>query len=513
MGRYELNVKKLAKSLALLACLASAAPLTGAAPSKDDLSFKAAFPRPFYEKSYFGVAATGATIVVAGTVTYLTAGAGAPAAATGVSTVASWVAGGGAGSYMAGLSTIGGWFGGNAMLGAAILNGVSLGTVGGMGSWATLSAGQKAVSLAVLSATALDGVALIKSPDTGQLEWQVRLPVPRALADKRLAAPLDKLDEATKAQWRSLEDLAEAKKEAAAARELQTELTKSLRRLEAAARESPHDGKIAAEHKDIAASVAAAKSFVELVEARVKSAQAQFDLALTQREAAEKALRAEISRAKKVGDTNPNAVVLAVMAHNLGASADFRALLGSVKQDSIADRSYYDYLLAIAALQTGNVRGAEDKLNASWNAAPYAIEPPTLLVGILGSWGYTAQEALIESIGERADKHFDADKYRSVASRVSLHYRVGTMALAAKRCERAHDEFKKAQSALSKVQKHFTDGGKDIRNLLEIGEANALYCQGSRADAYVIFGKVLDRTKDRDARRLLCAQFSGGCGS
>lgn len=110
---------------------------------------------------------TGTAIVAAGTFTYFTAGAGAPAAATGVSTVASWVAGGGAGSYMAGLSTIGGWFGGNAMLGSAILNGISLGTAGGMVVGA-LSAGQKALALGATAATAMDGIAIISRPETQQ---------------------------------------------------------------------------------------------------------------------------------------------------------------------------------------------------------------------------------------------------------------------------------------------------------------------------------------------------------
>lgn len=87
----------------------------------DELTFSRLFPKPIYQKSYFSAIAMVTAMVVAGVVSYFTAGAGAPASALGVSTIASWIAGGGAGSYMARLSTIGGWFGGNAMLGEASL--------------------------------------------------------------------------------------------------------------------------------------------------------------------------------------------------------------------------------------------------------------------------------------------------------------------------------------------------------------------------------------------------------
>jgi hypothetical protein len=139
--------KAFASTLLILASLASAAAPAIAAADDNDLGFKAAFYRPIHKKTSFGLLVTGTTIVAAGTFTYFTAGAGAPPAAAGVGTVASWVAGGGAGSYMAGASIVGGWFGGNAMLGAAVLNGFSLGTVGAAGSWGALSAGQKVLAV------------------------------------------------------------------------------------------------------------------------------------------------------------------------------------------------------------------------------------------------------------------------------------------------------------------------------------------------------------------------------
>ena len=96
-----------------------------------DLRFEEVYDIPLWQNDWFIGAAMTVAVVGAAAVTTMTAGTGAPAAAAGVSTVASAVAGGGAGSYMAGLSIIGGWVGGNAITGAAILNGASVALLGG----------------------------------------------------------------------------------------------------------------------------------------------------------------------------------------------------------------------------------------------------------------------------------------------------------------------------------------------------------------------------------------------
>lgn len=460
-------MKRLALLLSVSACLASFIPVSSAAADDTDLGFKSAFPRKIYQKKAFGLAVTGATVVAAGTFTYFTAGAGAPAAATGVSTVASWAAGGGAGSYMAGLSTIGGWFGGNAMLGAAILNGVSLGTVGGLGAWSTLSAGQKALTLSGTAATAMDGIAIIAKPGTEQLEWRVMLPVPRGLADERIRQLVDALSEANR------------------------DVAKLGSRMDAVQNESSEQAHGTAKPRKLNETqqeLAAAKG-------RHKEISGKVD--------------AEIDRALKAGDTSGNSVVLAVLAHNLGRSANFRALLRRVKDEQLKGQAYLDYLRAIAALQIGETALSERLLYGAMKAEDFAIEPPILLLIVLGRRGYAAQEVEINEVARYADKNFDADAYTPVASLVSMHYRLGIMALAAKRCDRALEEFKKAQSNLSTIEKYWT--GKNVRNLLDIGEANALYCQKKTVDAYTLFNKVAGRANSKDARDLLCMQFSGAC--
>jgi hypothetical protein len=434
-----------------------------------DLGFKAAFPRPFHQKKYFGLAVTGASIVAAGAFTYATAGAGAPVAATGVSTVASWVAGGGAGSYMAGLSTIGGWFGGNAILGAAILNGISLGTVGGSGTFATLSAGQKALVVTSIAATALDGVAVLGKPDTKEVEFQVTLPVPRALADDRLRSLIDSLADANKA----LADL--------------------FSNLEAAA----------AERKVAQGDRSATPTVKDMKREQQRAARG------AERKKIEEQIAAEIERASAQSDTNRNLVVLAVLAHNLGQPDKFRALLDRVDEAALVRTSYFKYLRAVAAIQVGHYARAEKLLEESWGQDQFSIEPPVLLVNLLGAKDFTSREARISEIATRARQQFDDDAYAPRLSLVSLHYRIGSQALHANRCDRALDDFNLGNEALSRIDKYVT--GKDIRNLLDLGKANALHCLGNTRDANAVFDSVRKRASNQETVALLCAQYTGGC--
>lgn len=151
----------------------------------DTLSFSTIYPKKFYQNSNFVWVVTGATIVGAGLFSFYSGGAGAPLAATGVSSVASMIGGGGAGSYMAGLSTVGGWFGGNAILGGAILNGISLGTIGGSTSWGALTIASKAGVLLSVTASTLDGVFYFDNPTTHKIQYSVRVKQPEGLGNKR----------------------------------------------------------------------------------------------------------------------------------------------------------------------------------------------------------------------------------------------------------------------------------------------------------------------------------------
>jgi hypothetical protein len=440
---------------------------------KFDLSFSAAFPRHLIEKPSFAIALTGAAIVAAGAFTYVTAGAGAPAAATGVSTVASWVAGGGAGSYMAGLSTIGGWFGGNAMVGAAILNGISLGTVGGMTSFGALSASQKAIVVTSIAATTLDGIALVRNPETQELAWGVLLTVPVGLAEGAVKELSKRLADANEKVASLLKELSKAKPEAS-------------KRMTGSSKTEP-TGKMLEIEANLAAEGARHGKIVEQLMTKI-------DAALTENTA------------------TTNDLVLAVLAHNFGKPEKFRRLLAKFSRSTIENKksSYFDYLQGVASLQTGKERQAIELLEAAWRDAPYAIESPILIINILGSRGrFAGNEQKILEIAAKASKKFDADDYAPRLTPVSMYYRIGSQALQAKRCKTSLDAFAEAAEALSFFQKH-RGSGKDIRNLIAIGKANALYCGGEQTRAFELFGAVRKHAED-DEKELLCAHFTGGC--
>lgn len=361
--------------------------------STGPLGFHTVFPKPIYQKSYFGFALTGAAIVVGGALTYFTAGAGAPVAGWGVGGVASWVGGGGAGSYMAGLSTVGGWFGGNAMLGSAILNGISIGVAGSGTSFASLTAIGKVGVMAAVTASALDGVILFQNPKTKNLSYRIRLTVPQEIGSKGVR-----------------------------------ELAKQLRDAEASLLD-------AAAGKD-------EKSYGTLY-GRKKYL---LNWAVTKGQAA-----------LKKGASNEDLMVLGIVANNANEFDLFDKLVKKIQVLKVDDTGYVDYLKSVAAIERGDAETATNLLWKSWRLNPYAVEQPLLLVNILGHEKFEAREEEIRTIVEKATKDFDSDKYAPSYSLVSLDYRLATMYLIHKKYALAETYYEKAYDKLAMLQKHLGD--------------------------------------------------------
>jgi tetratricopeptide (TPR) repeat protein len=363
---------------------------------KDDsltsLGFESAFHKPIHQKTYIGAILTGAAVVGAGTFVWFTAGAGAPAAGWGVSSVATWVGGGGAGSYMAGLSTIGGWFGGNAMLGSAILNGISIGVAGGgASSFASMTAIGKVGVMASVTASTLDGVALFKNPDTENLTYRIRLNVPEDLGSKEVRA-----------------------------------LTKHLRNLDASLlKADSHKNKMTYNHL-----VGEKAALLEKAVAKGKSA-------------------------LKTGAQNEDLLVLGVVAQNAGVSDLFEGLVKKVNVDRMEDTGYVDYLKAVASVERGDIESGTTLVRKSWRLNPYAVEPPLLLINILAHEKFAAKEEEIRGIVESATKTFNSNKYKPSYSLVSLNYRLATMYLVNKKYSLAQIYYEKAYDELSPLEKHW----------------------------------------------------------
>lgn len=359
--------------------------------SLPSVSFQRVYPKPIYRKSYFGLVVTGVTIVGAGAFAYFTAGAGAPAAATGAASVATWVGGGGAGSYMAGLSTIGGWFGGNAMLGSAILNGISIGVTGGGAAFATLPAAAKVGVMASVTASALDGVALVQNPETKHLSYLIRLTVPRDLGSKDVRLLTKRLDE------------------------VETKLVKAD----------------ALQNKE---------TYLELV----KKKEALLREAVSKGQAA-----------LKKGGSNEDLMVLGIVSKNAGRHDLFEKLVNKIPTNKMENTGYLDYLKAVSSIERGDVQAATTLLRKSWRSNPYAVEQPLLLINILGREDFATREKEIRAIVENASDDFDSDKYESGYSLASLNYRLATLYFVNKEYKSAQSYYEKAYDELSLLQKYW----------------------------------------------------------
>ncbi len=177
--------------------------------------------------------------------------------------------------------------------------------------------------------------------------------------------------------------------------------------------------------------------------------------------------------------------------------------------DNAKDAGYLYYLKAVAKIEKNQIDEAKQLLEKSSIHNPYAIEPPILRVNVLGSRGFEANKGEILDIVSRAEKMFDAEKYSTPFSLVSLYYRVGTLALHNKDYSLAETQFSKALDNRSLLEKY---GPKDaFDGMIRTGLANALYGQGRKDEAMDIVDKLLKKAKDGQAREVVCAQFMGRC--
>jgi len=358
-----------------------------------DIDFKHIYPKKFYKKSYFGFVVTGVAIVGAGAFTYFTAGAGAPAAATGVGGVATWVGGGGAGAYMSGLSTIGGWFGGNAMLGAAILNGISIGALsgGGVKTFAGLSLLAKVGVMASVTAMGLDGVAYFQNPETKQLEYRIRLILPKNLGSKDTRDIVDKIydieeniqDDYSDNNGTNSQKLLHAKQE-----------------LEAKA---------------------------------IKLLKNKLD----------------------VKDNQEDLIVLSIIASNIAEYTLFDKAISHINSSKLNNTSFLNYLKALNSLYNGEERKSLEYLDSAISENPYALEAIILNINILGNLDFLQNEIKIKDLIKIAEENFDSDYYATSYSLSGVYYRVATFYFNNKRYVSARKYYEKAYDELGILQRNF----------------------------------------------------------
>lgn len=408
--------------------------------------FSTIYPKAIYQKSYFGWLILATTIVVAGTVSYLTAGAGAPAAASGVSTVATVIGGGGPGSYMAGLSTVGSLVGGNAMVGAAILNGLSIGTIG-TGSTTTLSMATKA---ALLTDIALSGMTLTASENSQNLYYLFDIPLPEDLGSGKVRRLVNTI-------YNDQEERADALEEG--------DMLKNAK-------------------------------MGELIEDRY--AQGVYWL--------EKELNKKITRQSQENLLILGIMAYKMGYIDLfGQSLEQIDKLDALRLDKPSKRSFLNYLIGVYTLSSiqPDTRKALDYFEKSYREEPSAIEPYLATIMILGD-DFKTNHKKIESLIKEAAENYDEDKYSGRSSLVSLYFKAGTLFLRHHHYEKAAEYFERAYDSLGFLIKHLPISTK-IKNAIQIQWAMALkHFNQKQSDA--MLKDILERSdnlKEREELRQL----------
>jgi len=354
-----------------------------------ELTFNEVYPKPLWKKSYFSWILMGVTVVIAGVVSYFTAGAGAPEAAAGVSTVASWVGGGGAGSYMAGLSAIGSAVGGNAMVGAAILNGISLGTIGYSSSKITLTLASK---IAMFTDITLSGVVFIKNRDTASGIYVFDIKIPKDLGSGVVRRLVNKIYTLNDEKNDALKD--ENFKKAS---EIDKEIDFYYNR------------------------------GVELLKKEILKVQPSlenlFVLGII---------------AYKKGKID--------LYHKALSNIDF------LYKDKLEKDSFLKYLWGIYSLSTPNQEEVAFKyFQNSYFEENYVVEPVLAIISILGA-NYYKNKILIENWVKNCEEHYDSDKYDGKGL-LSLYYKAGTQAFINEDWQASLMYFKKAYDELGLIGK------------------------------------------------------------
>ncbi|MFY4805304.1 hypothetical protein ACOTVJ_02785 [Aliarcobacter butzleri] len=421
----------------------------------ENIDFASMYPKAFYKKRYFSFAVTGIVIVGGVAFSYFTAGAGAPVAATGVSSIASYVGGGGAGSYMAGLSTIGGYFGGNAILGGAILNGVSLGTIGGGTTFASASIFGKLAIILSANAMALDGVYLVKNPETNELEYRLQVQIPKNLGSKRTREFVDNI-------YSTKEKISKVQEEIKDKDYMEKSENKEIEKL--ALKRDTLNKNLEAYNDEI----------FKLLEVYIKEDK----------------------------NNQEDLLVLGVIAYNNYKYDIFSQAINKIDKSKLKNTGFLNYLLAIENLIKKDVESAKSNLVNSIDENQYAIEPVILYINLLAE-DFEKNEEKILSYVKKIDDDFDSDKYQTNYSLASIYNRLGTIYFNSERYSKANEYYKKAIDNLSFF------GSSDVKHLIQIQQANALYKDGKINMADKTYKDILDDLDNESEKTMFKEQYLG----
>jgi hypothetical protein len=401
-----------------------------------EITFKSLNPVPIYQKTYFSWIVIGATILASCLFTYFTAGAGAPAAYTGVSTVASWIAGGGAGSYMGGLATVGACIGGNAMTGAAILNGLSM----ALGGTAVKTIGSAIISAAFFTATMLDGVAPLMKPGAGRLHYTVRINPPANMGSTYVRKLVEEMQ---------------------AVRERQAKILKTMNM----------DG---SQKQDLKPLESVSSEFTRLM--------------IDARNLLEKGLKSN-------NITSSDLLVLGIVNYGSGEENSVELFQNAISrlakgQRNLKRSGYLKYLMAISCLCDGNEKTAMRLLDESIADEPYAIEPAVLKLNLLAN-NFFETEPRAKNTVDFLSKNFSPNQYKTDMTLVAPYFRMATIYYSNGKFKESKDYYSKALGEIGFIEGVI--GDPSLQREIQLGIINSLFRMGETQKAGKIYSEAVKK--------------------
>ena len=356
-----------------------------------------------------------------------------------MSTVATAIGGGSSGAYLAGLAAVGGFFSlgsGGMVLGAAILNGIVLGSVaGGTLSLANMTVQQKVEASTLVTAMGMDGVVYFKNPETGLNEYRVKLEIPKGVGSKEVKRIVDNIYDAR-------EELIDALKDEDAIKQKAESDTVNLN----------------------------TKSAIELFEKNMESSNL----------------------------TQDDIVVLSVIAWKNGNFNLFKKGVSKILTFEAENKSFLYYLFALDSLRSNDIKQAIVYLDMTLNENKYILEPIVLKINILANENFLKNEIEINKVLQFGVKNFDSDKYATFLNLTSLYYRAGTVYFSNKKYAQAKENYEKALAELGLLQKNFF--GKQLKHTIELAIANSLYSEGHEIKADKIYYGIISDIDEEEGK-------------
>lgn len=432
--------------------------------SSTNLGFSDVYQKGIMETGYKYPIYIGTGMIIAGTVaaiTVVTAGTGAPAAVMGSSKVAALVAGGGQGSYMAGLSTIGGWVGGNAITGAAILNGTIVGLTGGSGIGLITTA----------TAMAVDGYAFSKDLATSEIFFETRLPYQGlSIGSKNVTDSIERINTLITEVNKLQNDL----------------ITKDLQIAEI-------KNTLDKENEDL----------FFLINNRKQISDRAFFLN-DQIDSMESNQIEHLKRLVENKDIREveDIIVLSIVAWNVNNYGLFSQALESIDINKLERKGYFYYLKALESINNENIEKAVYYSLKSINDSKYALEPYFLAVMVLGS-DIKNNQPLIELLSNHAINNHSSGKYKSKLTKATFLNRLSSIYFEAEDYEQSKYYANMSIDKLGPLQRRgIVWKADEATQLFKIQLANSKYMLGEVDEANNIYKKIIDSSTDEQTELL-----------